>query len=64
MKDKGTFGLAVIALIFGVFTLWRGRASWYSMVQVTGAQAQTVALLSIAFSLSLFWLYFRASKKR
>jgi hypothetical protein len=60
VKQKSILVLALLVLAYGVAVVWSGDVVWKDGVQeIFGAQARAVGVLSIAFSVALFFTYFR-----
>ena len=52
-REKGTLLLALVSLGFGLSVLWRGRASWPGVVEITGGQATAMGIAFIVFAIAL-----------
>jgi ABC-type Na+ efflux pump permease subunit len=62
-RDFGALLAAVAMLIAGLLAVSQGSAGWYDTVEITRTQAHLFGWASIAFSIVLFFIYFRGSKQ-
>jgi hypothetical protein len=62
-RDFGALLAAVAMLIAGLIAISQGSAGWYDTVEITSTQARVFGWASIAFSIVLFFVYFRGSKQ-
>jgi hypothetical protein len=62
-RDLGALLAAVTMLIAGLLAIERGSASWFDVVGISGTQARLFGWASVAFSIVIFFIYFRGSKQ-
>jgi hypothetical protein len=62
-RDFGALLAAVAGFLAGFLTLARGGANYFGLTQISGTQAQLFGWASIGFSIVIFLVYIRGSKR-
>lgn len=62
-RDPGVLLAAAAGLVAGLLALTRGGINYFGSVEVSGTQAQVLGWLSIAFSIVIFLVYLRGTKR-
>ncbi len=62
-RDFGALFAAIVTMFTGLQTLHYGDVNYFGVTGFGGGQAQLFAWSAIAFSLVLFFVYFRGSSQ-